>query len=73
MRFKGTALLLVVALGIGAYVYFYEIRGSESRDKKKQEQNRLWKLDNATIQEISLSTASGGNQRITAVRAGEKE
>ena len=73
MRFKGTALLLVVALSIGAYVYFYEIRGSESRDKKKQEQNRLWKLDNATIQEISLSTASGGNQRITAVRAGEKE
>jgi hypothetical protein len=73
MRFKGTAVLLLVALGVGAYVFFYEIRGTERRDKAKQEENRIWKVESSSIQEIALTSAASANQRITAARSGEKE
>jgi len=73
MRFKGTAVLLLVALGVGAYVYFYEIRGTERRDKAKQEESRIWKVESSSIQEIALTSAASSNQRIAATRSGEKE
>jgi hypothetical protein len=71
MRFKGTALLLVVSLAVGAFVYFYEIRGGEKREKEKQEQNKLWKVESSAVQQIDIETP--GNPHITAVRSGEKE
>jgi hypothetical protein len=33
MRFKGTFILLLLCMGLGAYVYFYEIKGGEKREK----------------------------------------
>jgi len=70
MRFRGTLALLVICAGLGGYVYFYEYKGGEKRDKAKQEENRLWKLDSSSIQQIDLISPA---QHITAVRAGEKE
>ena len=56
MRFKGTALLLLLCAGLGAYVYFYEIKGGEQREKAKQEEKRLWKFESNDIQQIELIT-----------------
>lgn len=70
MRFRGTIILLLLCAGVAGYLYFYEIKGGEKRDKAKQEENRIWKIDSATIQQIDLLTPE---QHITAVRIGEKE
>ena len=70
MRFKGTLILLILCLGLGAYLYFYEIKGGEQRDKAKQAENQIWKLDGSTVRQIDISAAS---QHITLVRNGERD
>jgi hypothetical protein len=70
MRFKGTLILLLVCLALGGYLYFYEIKGGEKREKAKQAENQIWKVDDKNIQEIDLASSS---QRITAVRKNDKE
>jgi hypothetical protein len=71
MRFKGTFILLLLCIGLGAYVYFYEIKGGEKREKEKEAENQVWKLDSSDIQQIEIRTAS--SDRITARRSGEKD
>jgi hypothetical protein len=70
MRFKGTLILLLVCLALGVYLYFYEIKGGEQREKAKQAENQVWKLDDKTIQQIDLSSPA---QQITAVRKNDKQ
>jgi len=65
MRFKGTFVLLIVCLLLGAYVYFYEIKGGEQREKAKEAENQVWKIEAKDIQQIDLLSPS---QHITAVR-----
>jgi hypothetical protein len=69
MRFKSTFVLLLVCLGLGAYVYFYEIKGGEKREKAKEAENQVWKFDGKSIQQIDLAFPS---LHITAMRQGEK-
>jgi len=61
---------VLICAALGAYVYFYEIKGGEQREKKKQEADRLWKVESASIQQIDLITSQ---EHITAVRKGDKE
>jgi hypothetical protein len=70
MRFRGTLVLLVLCAAVGAFIYYYEIKGGEKREQAKQEQNRLWKLESSAIQQIDLITAA---QHIRGVRTGEKD
>jgi len=70
MRFRGTLALLVICAALGSYVYFYEIKGGEKRERAKQEENRLWKYESGNIQQIDLIFP---DQHITGVRTGEKE
>jgi hypothetical protein len=70
MRFRGTLVLVLICAALGSYVYFYEIKGGEQREKKKQETDRLWKVESAGIQQIDLITPQ---EHITAVRKGDKE
>jgi hypothetical protein len=70
MRFKGTFALLVVVLLLGGYVYFYEIKGGEQRQKEKEAENQVWKFEASAIQQIDL--LSQGSQ-ITAVRRNDRE
>ena len=70
MRFKGTFVLLLVCLALGAYVYFYEIKGGEQREKAKQAENEIWKVENDDIQQIEIGSAG---QRIIAARKNAKE
>jgi hypothetical protein len=70
MRFRGTLILLVICAAFGSYLYFYEIKGGEKREKAKQEENRVWTLDSAAIQQIDLTTASS---TVAVARTGDKE
>ncbi|NWG14255.1 MAG: DUF4340 domain-containing protein [Acidobacteria bacterium] len=70
MRFRVTWILLVICAALGAYVYFYEIRGGEKREKQKQEENRIWKLESNNIQQIELITPE---EHVTLVRKNDKE
>jgi hypothetical protein len=68
LRFKGTLILFFLCLGLGAYLYFYEVKGGEKRDQAKQAENQVWKLESNSIRQIDLSSAG---QSITMVRNGE--
>jgi hypothetical protein len=70
MRFKGTLILLLVCVALGSYLYWYEIRGGEKREKAKQAESQVWKLDSKDIQQIELSSPS---LHITAVKKNDKE
>ncbi|NLT65199.1 MAG: DUF4340 domain-containing protein [Acidobacteria bacterium] len=70
MRFKGTLVLLIVGLALGAYVYFYEIGGGEQREKAKQAEKQVWKLESSDISRVDLVSAE---EHITVVRKGEDE
>jgi len=70
MRFKGTLVLLLLCVGFGAFLYYYEFKGGEARAKKAQEENVVWKVPSAEVQEIELTTAG---QKITAIRVGEQQ
>jgi hypothetical protein len=70
MRFKGTVLLLAAALALGSYIYFYEIKGGEQREKAKESESQFWKLENKDIQQIELVSPG---QHITAVRKNGNE
>lgn len=70
MRFRGTILLLLLCAGVSGYLYFYEIKGGEKREKAKQEENRIWKVESSSVQQIDLITPE---EHITAVRSGDKE
>jgi hypothetical protein len=70
MRFRGTAILLVICAALGGFLYFYEYKGGEKREKAKQEENRLWKVESSSIQQIDLISPA---QRVTALRSGDKE
>jgi hypothetical protein len=68
LRFKGTLILFVLCLGLGAYLYFYEIKGGEKREQAKQAENQVWKLESNSIRQIDILSAG---QQITLVRNGE--
>lgn len=70
MRFKGTLLLFIVCLALGAFVYFYEIKGGEEREKAKQAEKQIWDLEDKDIQQIDFISP---DRRITAERRGEDE
>jgi hypothetical protein len=70
MRFKGTFFLLIAVIALGSYVYFYEIKGKEARDKAKAAEKQFWKVESKDIQHIEL-TSSG--QKIAAARKNQTE
>jgi len=70
MRFRGTLILLVICAAFGSYLYFYEIKGGEKREKAKQEEMRVWDLDGSAIQQIDLTT---GGKTVSAARTSDKD
>ena len=70
MRFKGTLILLIVCLALGGYLYFYEYKGSEQREKTKQAEKQTWKLEAKDIRQIDLVYP---DRNITAEREGEEK
>lgn len=70
MRFKGTIVLLIMVVALGAFIYFYEIKGGAQRDKIKESENQIWKIEDESIQQMEFSSPG---ERITAVRKSDKQ
>ncbi len=52
-------LLVLLAVGLGAFVYFYEIRGEPRREAEKDAQNKLFDIDNEAVDHIELVNTHG--------------
>jgi hypothetical protein len=70
MRFKGTLLLLVLCVGLGAFLYFYEIKGGGQRDQARQDEKVIWKIANDDVQQMDLMTPG---LHIAALRSADKQ
>src|SRR5436853_6444192 len=70
MKFKGTAILFLVFGLLGAYVYFFEVRGQEQRQKQEEAKKKVFQVDEKDITEISLIYP---DRTITAVKKGDKQ
>ncbi len=65
MNPRSAALLLVVAAALGAFVYFYEIRGGEQRRDAAAESKRLFPgVEANAVEWIALETKDGRSARI---------
>jgi hypothetical protein len=69
MRFKGTALLFLLFVVLGGYVYFAEFRGRDEREKQEEAAKKVFPVESKDISEISLIYP---DRTITGVRKGEK-
>ena len=70
MKFKGTILLMLIFVGLGAYVYFAEYRGKEDKQKQEEARKKALNIDQKDITEISLVFP---DHTITGVKKGEKQ
>ena len=70
MKFKSTAILFVLFLGLGAYVYFSEYRGADQRQKQEEAKKKAFQVEDKDITEISLTYP---DRTISAVKKGEKQ
>jgi len=69
MKFKGTTVLLVLFIALGAYVYFAEYRGREAREQKAEAAKKAIQVEPKDITQLTL-TYQG--MTVTAERKGEK-
>src|SRR5215813_5276836 len=64
MNPRTTGLLLLAVLGVGAFVYFYEIRGESGRLDAAEREKRLFHgIEPAGVQWIALKTTDGVDAR----------
>jgi len=70
MKFKGTTVLLIVFVALGAYLYFGEYRGKETRQKQEETKKKAVNVDQKDITEISLIFP---DHTITGVKKGDKQ
>src|SRR5712692_4097740 len=70
MKFKGTAILFLLFGLLCAYVYFFEVRGQEQRQKQEEAKKKTFQVDEKDITEISLIYP---DRTITGVKKGEKQ
>src|SRR5215831_15596821 len=70
MRFKSTAILFLLFLVIGGYVYFTEYRGQEQRQKQEEAKKKAFQVEDKDITEISLVYP---DRTISAVKKGDKQ
>ncbi|NUO78746.1 DUF4340 domain-containing protein [candidate division KSB1 bacterium] len=57
MKPTTTLILALVVLGLGAFVYFYEIKGGEERGKAEEEGKKIFALEADSVRAISLQEA----------------
>ncbi|MCT7952832.1 DUF4340 domain-containing protein [Ancylothrix sp. C2] len=67
---KTTLILMVSAVLLGSFVYFYEVQGSPKREQVKAEQQQLFKFKESDVQAVTLTTQK---QTLKFDRQGEKE
>lgn len=67
---RTTLILLLIALGLGGFVYFYEIRGSSQREEVKENKQPIFSFKEDDVQSLTIKTQ---NQTINLERSGKSE
>ena len=67
---KGTLALLVIALGLGAYIWFVELPGETQRLEAEQVERRFLALEADEIQALDLPLGEGARVRVRRVEDG---
>ena len=70
MKFKSTAILFLVFLVLGGYVYFTEFRGQEEKQKQQEAKKKAFQVEDKDITELSLAYP---DRTISAVKKGDKQ
>jgi Domain of unknown function (DUF4340) len=72
MKFRNTLMLLVLTVAVAAYVYFYEIKGGEKREKEKEAAGKLVEVKKDSVSAVTLKPdgvelmKAGGKWELTA-------
>lgn len=53
---RTTLILLLLALGLGGYVYFYEIQGATQREEVKQHKRQIFSFEPEQVQSLTVKT-----------------
>ncbi|MBD2346815.1 DUF4340 domain-containing protein [Anabaena subtropica] len=53
---RTTLILVLLALGLGGFVYFYEIRGATQREEVKENQQQIFSFAEDDVQFITVTT-----------------
>lgn len=53
---KTTLILLLLALGLGGFVYFYEIRGATQRQEATAQEKQIFEFEEAQVTALSVKT-----------------
>lgn len=54
MRFRSTLIAALVALGLGAFLYFYEIEGEKKREEAREKAKKLFLFEEDEVRKIAL-------------------
>ncbi|MBD2336939.1 DUF4340 domain-containing protein [Calothrix sp. FACHB-156] len=58
MKFSRTTLILILlALGLGSFVYFHEIRGATQREEVKEKKQQIFAFTADDVQSLTITTA----------------
>ncbi len=53
---RTTLIFLLLALGLGGFVYFYEIQGATQRQSAKEQQRQLFSFQEDRVQSLTVKT-----------------
>ncbi len=53
---RTTLILILLALGLGGFVYFYEIRGATVREENKQQKQQIFSFAADDVQSLTVKT-----------------
>ena len=53
---KTTLILLLLALGLGGFVYFYEVRGAPTRQEAKAAEQQIFSFEEEQVQSFAVKT-----------------
>ncbi|MCW5316025.1 DUF4340 domain-containing protein [Nostoc sp. KVJ3] len=53
---KTTVILILLALGLGAFVYFYEIQGASVREESKEQKQKIFSFAEDDVQSLTVKT-----------------
>lgn len=56
---KSTLILLLLALGLGGFVYFYEIRGATQRQEASSQARQIFAFTEAQVKDLTVKTPTG--------------
>ncbi len=56
---RKTIILVLIAIGLGAYVYFYEIKGGEQRAKQKEAAEKLLAFNKDSVDYVEVQAPKG--------------